>query len=346
MNEFELQDSILRQALELERLAASDQDEALRIMEELERDLRALLDRADLTNARRREINAILKSANEVIEQRYAGIAGVVDTREIIAMVSQQTVNVVSLLGEALAPTPERLASLAKEVLIDGAPSSAWWSKQAEDLQFKFARTVREGVIDGATNEQIVARVLGRGDEVGIMDTARRNVRTLVHSSIMTAANQARLETFKKNAKFTSGIRWLATLDGLTCPTCIALDGRAWDLEGNPIDQEGEPMQFQLPPAHFSCRCAASPIPASLDEAFGVSGIDAIFARDQVRATRGGPTAATTFSEFLRRQSPEFVEEMLGPGRAALWQQGKITLRDLVSGSGRGLTLDQIRARI
>lgn len=349
MSEYDIQAAIIRNALELERLAASDQATAMRIMDDLERDLTELLNQRDLSAARRRDIIALLKDIEEATASRYADIAGVVDTERLVLVVSRQTVETLRSFGNVAAPTPERLASLTKEVLIDGAPSSAWWARQAQDTSFRFAREIRQGVVEGSTNEQIVARIVGRGDEPGILDQARRGVRALVHSSIMTAANRARLETFRKNSKFSRGVRWLATLDGHTCRTCMALDGQAWDFEGNPIDRDGNsppPMEFQLPPAHFNCRCVASPIPESFDDIFGVKGIDDIFDRDQVRASKDGPTTAMTFGEFLKRQSPEFIAEMLGAKRARLWSQGKITLRDLVSGSGRPLTLDQIEKRI
>jgi hypothetical protein len=50
-----------------------------------------------------------------------------------------------------------------------------------------------------------------------------------------------------------------------------------------------------------------------------------------------------TFEQFLNRQPPAFADKVLGKGRAALWRAGKITLRDLVSGTGRPLTLEELR---
>jgi hypothetical protein len=48
----------------------------------------------------------------------------------------------------------------------------------------------------------------------------------------------------------------------------------------------------------------------------------------------------------LKRKGVEYQNEVLGVGRADLWRAGKITLRDLVSGSGNPLTLDQLRAKV
>jgi hypothetical protein len=53
-------------------------------------------------------------------------------------------------------------------------------------------------------------------------------------------------------------------------------------------------------------------------------------------------SATTTFEDFLHRQSPEFVDKVLGHRRAAMFLAGKLTLRDLISGTGRELTLEEL----
>lgn len=342
MGEVELQDSILRHALELERLARHEEAEALEIVRELQTELETLLSRHNLTDAGRREVNALIKQAEGIIRTGYATIAGTVDASALVVVVAQRTVDAMAEMGARM-PTAERLASLSKEVLIDGAPSQAWWARQSEDLAFKFSREIRQGILEGLAQEAIVARIVGRGAEIGIMDQARRNVRTLVHSSVMTAANRARLETFKKNSRHVAGVRWLATLDSNTCLTCAALDGSTWDLEGKPTGETV--LDFQMPPAHFSCRCVASPIPKSLDDILGVTGIDAKIDATRTRASKDGPVKAATFGEFLARQDREFVENMLGAERAEMWRRGEITLTDLVTRAGRPLTLDEMRSR-
>jgi hypothetical protein len=333
MSEIELRDAILRMALELQRLSAHEEAEAEAILRELTRDLQMLLQSRTLSEAGKREIEALAAEAESAINARYASIAGTLDTHGLVVMVSERTVEAMQGLGAVKNLTAETLASLAKNVLIDGAPSAAWWDKQAEDTAFKFAAAVRQGIINGETNERIVARISGRAAEPGIMDVARRNARALVHSSIMSAANDARLATFRKNARFIKGVRWIATLDGHVCVRCAALDGQAWDLDGGKL--AGTEVDFQSPPIHWNDRCVLSPIPKSEADTGPTIG---------ARASSEGPVAAsTTFQDFLKRQSPEFIERVLGKERAALFQAGKLTVRDLVSGTGRELTLEELR---
>ena len=176
------------------------------------------------------------------------------------------------------------------------------------------------------------------------MDVSRRYARVLVHTATMSAANEARMAVYRKNGKFIEGVKWLATLDSHTCKTCGALDGQAWNLEGEKL--KGTTMLLRFPPAHANCRCVMSPVPKSLDSIFGRDDLDDFAASLSRRASSQGPVAGTTtFADFLKRQSPEFVEQTLGKKRAELYLAGKLTLRDLVSGTGRPLTLDELRTR-
>jgi SPP1 gp7 family putative phage head morphogenesis protein len=341
MSEVELQDEILRQSLQLLRLSAGQQAEAEAILAKLTRDLQTLLQSRDLSSATKAELKNLIAEAESAIHPAYAAAGNALDTHALALIVAEKTAHLIEdvLPVTVRLPTAERLASLTKDVLIDGAPSSAWWAKQGEDTAFKFAAQVRQGVINGETQAKIVQRIVGKRGEPGIMDMATRNARTLVHSSVMTAANDARLATFRKNSSIIAGVRWLSTLDSATCLQCGALDGQGWDLQGEKLP--GTTIDFQMPPAHFSCRCAASPIPQSLAE-FGIP--DEITGQ---RASSLGPLpGATTFADFLKRQTPEFVEKTLGKDRAAMFAAGKITLRDLVSGSGRPLTLDELHAHL
>lgn len=339
MSEIELRDAILRHALQLQRLSAGEQKKVEEILRGLEAELKQLLQSQAVSDATKAEIQALINQADEIISPAYAQAAATVDTHALAVLVAERTVKALDTVLPATinAPTAARLASLTKDVLIDGAPSSAWWQKQSEDVAFKFAAQVRQGVINGNTNEQIVSRVrdlfgFARGN--GVMAQAR----TLVHSSIMSAANDARLATFRQNAKVIDGVRWLSTLDSHTCAQCAALDGQSWNLDGGKMT--GTNVAFMSPPAHFSCRCVLSPIPKSLADV----GVEL---PEGQRASSEGPVpSSTTFQDFLKRQSPAFVDKVLGKRRAELFMEGRLTLSDLISGTGRELTLEELGQHI
>jgi hypothetical protein len=65
------------------------------------------------------------------------------------------------------------------------------------------------------------------------------------------------------------------------------------------------------------------------------------------RASDLGPIdRKTTMKEFIGMHDEAWQNRLLGKGRAQLFRDGKITLQDLVSGSGRELSLKQLREAI
>jgi SPP1 gp7 family putative phage head morphogenesis protein len=341
MTETELQDAILRHALDLQRLSAHNEAEAVAILQQMEDELRQLLNSANISTVAKSQITALINDADDIIKRGYSSTGNVVDMQGIAKVVADNTVSAMADMIKS--PTAETLASLARNILIDGSPASAWWAKQADDTAFKFAAAVRQGVVNGETLDQITSRITGKR---GFMEVARANARTLVHYSVMTAANESRLAVFRKNARMFSGVRWLSTLDSHTCTTCAALDGQRWDLDGKPID--GNTITFMAPPAHFSCRCVLSGIPkrSAMAEVFPNFDYAAAVDANRMRASSEGPIKAnTSFDAFLSRQSPEFIANTLGNTRAKMFKDGKLTLRDLVSGKGRPLTLKELAAK-
>jgi|GEM_PF-2188427 len=266
------------------------------------------------------------------------------DHYSLAKLESETAIESMARIGlEAALPTEAMLQALVNGSLIEGAPSSAWWAKQSEDLQFKFAAQVRQGIAQGETVMQIVRRVAGskRLGTAGIMDVSRRNAFALVHTSVQQVANDARLAVFQANADILKGVRQVSTLDGRTSPICIAYSGGQWDLEGKPINGTKLPFAGGTP-RHFNCRSVLVPITKSYREL----GLDIDEVPPSTRASDLGQIPAdTTFAEFLKRHDAAYADNLLGPGRAKLWREGKITLNQLLDGSGRELTLKKLRGK-
>jgi hypothetical protein len=129
MSEIELRDAILRHALQLQRLSAGNEAQADAILRDLERELKALLNSQTLSEADKRTIQRLISEADDIIKPAYAKVAATTDTHALAVVVAEHTVQALEdvLPATFTMPTVERLASLTKDVLIDGAPSSAWW---------------------------------------------------------------------------------------------------------------------------------------------------------------------------------------------------------------------------
>lgn len=339
-----LEDEILHQSLSLFRLSASQVAETMQRLKEMEDRLIRELARPLLTDAKKAEINKILSNADDIITEYYGNVQTGLAIDEVGKTVSEATVKALELaLGSDAAnlPTQAYFNSLASNVLIEGSPASAWWSAQEADIQFKFKAQVRQGLVNAETNQQIVARIVGKNGSPGVMDIAENNAAALVQTSVQAVANDARLETFRKNADVIAGVQQVSTLDSHTSLICIAYSGATWDLEGKPI--RGTILPFNGgPPRHFNCRSVLRPITKTFREI----GLNIPEPTPTTRAsTDGQVSASTTFDDFLKRKGVAYQNEMLGVGRADLWRKGKITLRDLVNGRGRPLTLSELRAK-
>lgn len=336
------------QQLELLRLEASARGKVFDLLDNMMEDLLGKLAKDDITTFNKARLSGLIDRAAVTIEKYYdqieaaqaknlAGVAKVQAT----ATAQQLESTYIGIELEASLPTKAFLEKLATDALIMGAPSEEWWQRQAMDVQFRFANTVRQGLVAGETTEQIVGRVAGRGTIPGIMDVTKANARSLVHTSIMEVANEARMATFKENDDIIEGVRQVSTLDSHTTDICMAYDGAEFDLDGNGIN--GTTLEYNGGcPRHWGCRSVEVPITKTFKEL----GINAPEPKGGTRASEDGQVPAkTTFGDFLAGMTEAEQNDLLGEGRADLWRDGKITLPQLLDQKGNPLTLEQLRKR-
>ncbi|MDP2644122.1 MAG: phage head morphogenesis protein [Candidatus Doudnabacteria bacterium] len=337
-----LQDAAITRQINLLRFSAGEKKKVLAILTQLQSDLRLKL-LGELTDFSKARVNKLLKESTAIINSAYQGVQEKFDFPGLAEHEATATTRSFAAIGlDAALPTETALKALVNGSLIEGAPSSAWWAKNSDDLSFKFAAQVRQGIAGNETVQQIVRRIIGspRLGTPGIMETSRRGATALVHTSIQQVANDARLATFKANDDIIKGVTQLSTLDSHTSNVCIAYSGASWDLEGVPINGTTLPFNGGTP-RHFNCRSVLTPITKTYRDL----GLDIDEIPPGTRASDLGQIpAGTTFEEFLGRHDKAYADDLLGPGRAQLWRDGKITLQQLVDGTGRELTLKQLRA--
>ena len=324
-------DESIKWQLDVMRFAAGTRSKVMLILRRTQRELVGKL--ADgPTDWSRKRLEAMLAETKASIATHYDDIDGVVSAAlDGVAPVAsraaakglQSSVPIRVAVG---LPTAAHMRAIAGNAITQGAPIKAWWQKQAADTAFKFAAEVRQGVVAGETLAQITRRIAGGKGFAGVMDVSRREAATLVNSSIQNVAHEARLETFDENADVIEEYRWLSTLDQSVCFECAGLADRVFQS----VDEIPD-----LP--HFNCRCVVVAI-TSLTKQLDAAGRE--------RSSQFGPVpSGTTFADFLGRQSEEFKETVLGPGRSELFNSGKITLNDLTNGQGKELTLAQLREK-
>lgn len=327
-----IHDRTVRDTLQVLRYEAGLSRRVLAHLRGLERDLKAALaDAGDIRTKKR--LNALLKEAQEAIQDRYTGAQGVYD-EEAPQFVSAQAETMRATLNGLVkvdifrhSLTTEQIQAIASDTLITGAPSAEWWADQTGDTLTKFTRIVRMGMLQGQTGDEMAREVRD------MMGTRMRNAQALVRTSVITTNNAAHMALYEANADVLKGVQWSATLDTRTCQECGALDGQTWEM--------GD--KHPMPSLHFGCRCTLLPVTKSFEELTGIKGLDDI--PESTRASMNGQVASSmTYLDWLGRQDAATKADILGPGRARLLEAGKISLSDLVDQRGNELTLGQIKA--
>ena len=333
-------DEILSNAIRVERFTAGEQKKLLGVFLQMQTELKAKLANG-YTPYEKTRLTKLLKDCTAIINTFYVGVQSEFDYVGLAKAEAAATQTAIASIGlEASLPSAAVLKAMVSDSLIQGAPLKDWWEKMGADTAFKFAAQVRQGVAQGETLQQVITRIVGSKKKgiVGIMEISHRHASTLVHDSIMQIANDARMAVYKANADIMKGFEWLATLDGNTCIECMAYSGAQWDMKGNSIKGD---LPLKNPPLHPSCRCVLTPLTKSYREL----GLNIDEMPPGTRASDLGQVPADmSMDSFLRRHDTEYLNDLLGPGRAKLFQDGKITLRQLVDGTGRELTLEELKA--
>lgn len=317
-------DDAIELQLDLARTSSSIERDVLVLLVALQKELVAKIAAGEFTAASRARIDRQLSETTKLISGYYGKASSLIAeaTPAIAEVAARATAQSLSVAVTAAMPSTAVLETIASQSMIQGAAQGAWWAKQSTDTAFKFGQAVRRGLASSETNGQIIGRVRG------FMDVSRRSAAALVQTSVATVANNSRAAVYAANDDIIKKYRAVATLDSHTCLTCAPLDGLEWHKDGGAI---GHKFSFPQYPLHFNCRCLT--IPVVFDGPQGGK-----------RASSDGPIAASdTFTDWLSRQPPAKVEDILGKGRAELYRSGKLTLTDLVSGRGKPLSLTQLQ---
>nr|DAR99669.1 MAG TPA: minor capsid protein [Caudoviricetes sp.] len=219
--------------------------------------------------------------------------------------------------------------SLINTTLLEGATVKAWNKGLNIDQKARLEREIKIGVSLGETNELLAARV------ARALNKNKRDAASIAVTAAGATVSAVRQKFFEANADVIKAYKYQATLDTRTSALCRAYDGLMWDTNYEPI---GHSYPFRQPRinTHFNCRSTIIPVIKGADELKNVS--------PATRSSMNGYVPQDiNFNDWLKTQSPEVVEKTLGKGRAELFLQGKITMRDLITQQGRELNLTQLK---
>ncbi|MDY4280852.1 MAG: minor capsid protein [[Pasteurella] mairii] len=303
----------------------------------LQKQLLQKISASGIESISKRELQQLLKEIKGVIVERYAEINDF-SSDELNALLPVEVAATTQLYNQAVKfdlfnQIPDtRLKAINSALVINGTPLKDWWSKQGDDLVFKFSALVRQGMLEGKQSGQLVTEVKA------LMGNSRRYAETLVRTSVMKVHDRAQEMVRDENRDILNGEQHLSTLDMRTSETCRARDGLAWDLNKNPIGDHNVP--YARPPLHPNCRSTLKLLTKSWREL----GIDLADIPESTRASMDGQVkAGMTYEDWLKTKTPAQQDAVLGKGKADLWRNGVITFRDMLDQSGRPLTLKQLQ---
>jgi SPP1 gp7 family putative phage head morphogenesis protein len=360
----------------LDKLNAANDD----TREQLERRINTILNNGGYESAAETEkrISELMRMLAGVRTDAYTAAVAVLD-RELHKLATYEAEwqtktleDVIPIELKLSEPTQELLEAAVFEKPFNGAVLKDWADGMAPADLDRIERAVKAGVIDGQTTEQIVRTIMGtaRADGAdGLLEVSRRGLEAVARTAAAHVTERAREAVYSANDDIVSQERWTSVLDGRTTLICISRDGKLFEVGEGP-----------RPPAHWRCRSIRVPVidgirlignrPTITDartrrerdvdfraEANALAGDRwadmtpaqrerAIAKRRQawVDANIGGVPKETTYATWLKRQSADFQDEVLGPTRAKLFRDGGLTLDRFVDPTGHEYTLDQLRA--
>jgi len=214
-----------------------------------------------------------------------------------------------------------------------GETLKGWADTQKAATIRRARRQIQLGMAQNETLDQIVRRLRGRsnghgGFTSGVLGTTTRETEAIARTAINFVANRGHVETYRQNADVVKGLEVVAVLDSHTTFICMSKDGTVLPLDSS-----------DLPPYHYGCRTV---VVAQIDwKGLGIEPPD-----PGMRSSDGGPVkSSTTYEDWLKQQPAAKQDEILGPGRAKLFRDGKINLRDLVKQDRSIVTVDELRKK-
>jgi SPP1 gp7 family putative phage head morphogenesis protein len=356
----DIRDAMIRRQTRLLRAAAGTGKDARRLLNAVERDLRGLIERrtASLTGDRVRfgktrteRLRALREAIKELQGNTWKDIRALYreNALEIAGLeVSTTAATITGALPVVVnlnLPSTQLLRTIITSKPFEGKILSRWVAEWEASDRDRIMDQIRIGMIQGEGSPQIARRVFGtaqQGFRDGAREVTRRAAAAISQTSTNFITNQARQELYLANKALIPEELYVATLDSRTTPICRSLDGKKFKVGIGPT-----------PPLHFNCRSLRVPVingrvagtrPANATTKKFLDGLDPRERAAAVDDLVGQVPASETYTQFLRKQTVDFQNEVMGVTKARLFRRGGLSLDRFVNQAGKELTIPQLRS--
>lgn len=353
---------LMKHATYVELYKTTEIREALKILDDKDREIRRLLI-GEYDKATVRKLESLLKKIEDVQDLAYDELERrLVESSESFAYDEQENNHsiLISALPEDLAgaiafmmPTNTIRYGTAKQktgnTLIAGKRLNEWVASAKMAERDRMFAAIRQAKVDDVNVDDLVKDLYGTKTQRyldGLNATTRNQVSAMIATVLQSASDEARKSVIAANSGLISKLRYVAVLDSRTTPLCRSRSGRLYDVDNAPYL-----------PAHIRCRSHYAYVIKSVSEMLSDSALSR-FITDR-KALEESSSAAkaymsgsfkppVTFGEWLKTQSVAVQEETLGIKRAKLFRDGGLSdpLRAFYSeAQKKQLTLSDLRAK-
>jgi hypothetical protein len=350
-----IQDRAIRHALFLERFKTQEVRRILALLEDAQDNALNLLQRRllrieakgfDLGPETTKRLQRLAASMETIIQQASTKTLREV-TGSFTDLATREATFQAGVIKKSLpveweftVPSATKLRSVVTARPFQGGLLKEWFGELSRVQQAAVRRELRLGMALGETIPQITRRFRGtkaKGFTDGIFGLGRRQTETLVRTSVSHVSSHAREAMFEANQDLIKGVQWVLTLDLHTCMKCVGRAEKVTSLGVGVYPVGSGPR----PPDHHNCRCTTTAVTKSWNEL----GIDLAEAPTGTRASMNGQVPADlSYSDWLRRQSPDMQDDALGKKRGALFRTGELEVGDFTNRQNKVITLDDLQS--
>lgn len=364
--------AMIRHQVGVARLGSAIGNRVNGLLRESEADLRARVQAGISTGMSPGKLKATLKTLEVARGDSFDKARGLWESELQAAAINEpyfldrtlKTLAPVEL--QSALPNVTTLQGIATSTPFEGATMKQWADGLQRADYDRMVRTVQIGLTQGQTGATIASRIFGSAASLGsdgVLQITRNNAQAISRTAVNSITNEARRLWVDENADIIEWEIFLATLDARTTLICASNDNKKYKRGKGP-----------RPPLHWNCRSLRMPIFS--DEAIGerparpftekqllreyaaktgtkpVTSRDDLgkghkgtydsFARQRKRDLTGQVPAKLSYDQWLRTQTKEFQDEVLGPKRADLFRKGQ-KLDKFVDKNGETITLKELR---
>lgn len=345
MSQQALLDALVSHQAYLYRLSSTEINNLLTQFDSLSNDmiskLRDLLD--DLSDAEKTALMSgqystpALKEVRTLVQTWQASVAsGLLESFTVSATalaVYEATYQAKTISNRKIEPNSKTLLNKAKRTpLSGGVLLDSIFARIADDTRVRVEQTIRDGLSQGQTNQQIVQRIKGKkalNYQDGLLEQSRNQISTMVRTARSHVSNVALNETY--TAIGVEYVKFIATLDSRTSKICMGYSDKVY--------KKDEP--HPVPPLHPNCRSILIPV---TDEQGKTIGKRPFNNKVNGEGEIGVVDSNTTFKGWFDKQDVPFQKSWLGPSRYKLFKDGKYSLDKFVDPlTGQPFTLAELK---